>query len=173
MTNLCELTGCSWAENLQLSWQTAREPIYCSWAYKLQLSGAKISQLTLLLAGTTAAHTNIFWQQELRWQSTSELQLAELTVKLTSWTDPTRKWTSGSWADRLHLSWNITAKLTRCNRTYKSLSSWLYTVELTECSWADKLQMRRKPTAQATCWADMTNLSELTGCSWADNLQLN
>ena len=41
------------------------------------------------------------------------------------------------------------------------------------CSRAVKPHMRRKLKAHATCWADMTNLSEISGCSWADNLQLS
>jgi len=161
-TERCRGTGhkaCLYTPLRCLSWQMSKE--VCSWYDELQVI------YNMQWANCSCDdEMEQRWQKELRLQIASELHLAELTVQLTNWTDPTRQWTSGSWADRLHRSWHLKANLTHCNRNNKSLSNCKNTVELTECSRADTLQIRR---------ADISSnmLSWYDKLIWTDRVQLS
>ena len=116
------------------------------------------------------------WKKGVRWQITSELQLAELTVKLTSWTDPTRTWTSGNWADKLHLSWHITAKLTHCNQTWqadKTQWSWQSAAGQISCKWGESWQLMQHVELIWKIYLNWKFAAELTMCSWADKLHVS
>ncbi len=97
-TERCKGTGhkaCLYTPLRCLYWQMSKE--VCGWYDELQVI------YNMQWANCSCDdEMEQRWQKEQRLQIASELRLAELTVQLNNWLDPTRRWTSGSWAGRLH-----------------------------------------------------------------------
>ncbi len=139
-----EATNHSQADNTQLSWQTAAEPIEYKWADQLKLSWQVAADLT---------NSRLSWQCSVdSWADNLQLGwqfAAELTAELTS----------GSWADKVHLSRHVAD------------CSWADTLQL---SWADMSQPSQHDTAELTCWGDRLQPSWQIMTEWSstDNVDI-